>query len=102
MCIRDRHRAGSPTRRFGNRDTARSRIHRSTSGMSTRYIAVRINGDGTESIIDPELPLSGVSYTRVLNGATEISGTISPKYAYMYDEFGVPLPVSYTHLTLPP
>lgn len=59
--------------------------------MSTRYIAVRINGDGTETIIDPELPLSEVSYTRKKNAPTEISGVIAPEYAYMFDEVGRPL-----------
>lgn len=59
--------------------------------MSTRYIAVRINGDGTDTIIDPELPLSNVTYKLVNNGATEISATISPDYAYLFDVNNVPI-----------
>lgn len=59
--------------------------------MSWRYLATRLNGDGTETVIDPEVPLSGVSITESRNAPTEISGTISPEYPWLIDDNGIPL-----------
>ena len=47
---------------------------------SPRYIATRLNGDGTEEIIDPDLPLTEFEETLVLNNGTEISAKIAPKF----------------------
>lgn len=45
-----------------------------------RYFATRLNGDGTETMLDPDLPLEGVSIDDVLSGDGSINATISPAY----------------------
>lgn len=57
--------------------------------MSWRYIATRFNGDGTETIIDPELPISDVSITRAKTAPCEFSGAIVPEYKHLADENGL-------------
>lgn len=46
--------------------------------MSWRYLAYRMNGDGTETLLDPELPLTGVTFTHVLSGSGSMKATVSP------------------------
>ena len=46
-----------------------------------RYIATRLNGDGTETVIDPNLPLKGATPTTRVSGAHEISGALDLPYA---------------------
>ncbi|MGL3804726.1 hypothetical protein ACSYDW_01375 [Paeniglutamicibacter sp. R2-26] len=46
-----------------------------------RYIARRLNGDGTETGLDGEVPLSGVELTEDLSGPGGITGSISPEIA---------------------
>lgn len=43
-----------------------------------RYIAARLQGDGTEKLLHPDLQLRDVSFTDVLTGASAFSATISP------------------------
>lgn len=56
-----------------------------------RYFATRLHGDGTETMIASELPLSGVSITKVLSGPDEISGTIPVELAHLKGEDGEPV-----------
>lgn len=53
-----------------------------------RYIATRLNGDGTETVIDDSLPLTGVSIENVLSGDSSINATISPAYLNLKDSSG--------------
>lgn len=43
-----------------------------------RYLAVRLNGDGTSDLLHPDLPLSGVRVRQVLSGPPTLSGFIQP------------------------
>jgi hypothetical protein len=56
-----------------------------------RYIAARLNGDGTETFLSYDVPISGCQVTDVLSGAGSISGTITPEVAALQDEAGNPL-----------
>lgn len=47
---------------------------------SWRYFATRLNGDGTETLLDPDLPLQGVGIEDLLSGAPGLSATIEPAY----------------------
>lgn len=46
-----------------------------------RYIARRLNGDGTEIGLDSELPLSGVELREDLSGPGGLTGSITPEVA---------------------
>lgn len=59
--------------------------------MTWRYIATRLNGDGTESVIDPECPLTGVTITYHRNAPFEISGHINPERRNLEDAAGISL-----------
>ncbi|MBC7760718.1 MAG: hypothetical protein H7201_02755 [Candidatus Saccharibacteria bacterium] len=59
--------------------------------MSWRYIATRFNGDGTETIIAPELPLRDCSFSRFASAPADLEGFIQPEYRSLVDENGVPL-----------
>ena len=56
-----------------------------------RYIASRLNGDGTETFLSYDVPISGAQVTDVLSGAGGITGTITPEVAVLKDESGNPL-----------
>jgi len=56
-----------------------------------RYIAERLNGDGTSSILDTTLPLSGVSFTNVLSGPNALQGKIAPEYLGLQNPDGSPI-----------
>lgn len=59
--------------------------------MSWRYFATRLNGDGTESLIASELPLSVDSFTETLSGPNAMSASIGFEVAYLKDEEGRPV-----------
>lgn len=60
--------------------------------MTWRYVATRLNGDGTETVIDPEVPLgSDATFTTNRNAPIEMSASISPEYRHLLDELGQPL-----------
>ncbi|WGH21367.1 minor tail protein [Arthrobacter phage Emotion] len=59
--------------------------------MSWRFIASRLNGNGTETFLDYNIPLSGAEITRDLSGPGVISGTITPEIAAMVGPDGEPL-----------
>lgn len=56
-----------------------------------RYYAYRLNGDGTETLLDPDLPLQGVNLTRVLSGPAGHSSKIAPAVARLQAADGSPL-----------
>jgi hypothetical protein len=58
---------------------------------SWRYIATRLNGDGTETFLSYDVPISGAQVTDVLSGAGGITGTITPEVAVLKDENGNPI-----------
>lgn len=59
--------------------------------MAWRYIARRLNGDGTETGLDSELPLRNVELTDVLSGPSRITGTLSPEYARLVGDDDQPI-----------
>lgn len=63
--------------------------------MSWRYIATRFNGDGTETIVNPELPLRDCSFTTYRNAPTDLDGAIRPEVRNLKDEEGQPLLVKW-------
>ena len=56
-----------------------------------RYIASRLNGDGTETFLSYDVPLSGGQTTTALSGPGGINGTITPEIAALQDEYGRPI-----------
>lgn len=56
-----------------------------------RYLAYRLNGDGTETLLDPDLPLQGVSLTKVLSGPAGHTSSISPAVARLLGPDGQPI-----------
>ena len=61
-----------------------------------RYLAYRLNGDGTETLLDPDLPLQGVSLTRVVSGPAGMSAKIVPAVARLLQADGDPLMKPYS------
>jgi hypothetical protein len=55
------------------------------------YIASRLNGDGTETFLDFDVPLKDTSIEDVLSGPNNLSGVISPEYARLKDQDGQPV-----------
>lgn len=55
-----------------------------------RYFATRLHGDGTEELLDPDLPLEDVTVEDVLSGQNALSGSIEPSYARLIHD-GQPL-----------
>lgn len=53
-----------------------------------RYIATRMNGDGTETFLNFNVPLSGVEVNPVVNGHGGIKGTITPEIASLKTDDG--------------
>lgn len=56
-----------------------------------RYIATKLNGDGTESMVDFNLPLSKVKITEELTGPGGVSATITPEVLRLTDIYGNPI-----------
>lgn len=56
-----------------------------------RYIAARMNGDGTATIIDPDLPLQNPALTKVLSGPAGFTATIAPAIARLAADDGSPI-----------
>lgn len=59
--------------------------------MTWRYFATTLNGDGTETFLDTELPLSNVSITRTLSGVDSISAELAVEVAHLKDDDGNPV-----------
>lgn len=56
-----------------------------------RYIASRLNGDGTETFLDWNLPLSDVSVQESLSGHGGLDAKITPEIAALKDDDGKPI-----------
>jgi hypothetical protein len=56
-----------------------------------QYHARRLNGDGTSTMLDPDLPLQGVSLTRVLSGPDGHTSRIAPAVGRLIAADGQPL-----------
>jgi hypothetical protein len=56
-----------------------------------RYFATRLNGDGTETLLHPDLPLEDVTIEDILSGDGAISGSISPVFSSLKADDGQPL-----------
>lgn len=56
-----------------------------------RYFATRLNGDGTETLLDPDLPLESVTIEDVLSGHNALSGEIEPAYSRLLGPDGEPI-----------
>lgn len=56
-----------------------------------RYIATRQNGNGTETFLDYNLPLSGVKFTPRLSGTGSLEATIEPEIASQVGVDGKPI-----------
>ena len=56
-----------------------------------RYFAMRMNGDGTETLIDPDLPLEEVTISPALSGDSTISAKIEPEFQRLQTADGTPL-----------
>ena len=59
--------------------------------MGWRYFATRMDGDGGEVLIDPDLPLSEVSITTALSGPASITATITPDMSRLIGNDGTPV-----------
>lgn len=59
--------------------------------MQWRYIATRLNGDGTETVLDYDVPLSRVKITDQLSGPGGIIGVIPFEVAHLRGPDGHPL-----------
>lgn len=59
--------------------------------MAWSYFVTRLNGDGTETLLATELPLSDVRITDDLSGPGAFSASISPAVARLMDDNGDPL-----------
>lgn len=59
--------------------------------MDWRYLAYRLNGDGTESLLTGDVPLSGPTLREDLSGPGEIRGNITPEIARLRTSKGEPI-----------
>lgn len=64
--------------------------------MAWRYIMSRLNGDGTETFLDYEVPLSGVSMSEDLSGPGELTATITPEFKRLKAPDGRPVVDQYS------
>lgn len=62
-----------------------------TSRSGWRYFATRLNGDGTETMLDPDLPISDVGVSDVLSGDDSLTARIEPAYGRLIGEDGLPV-----------
>jgi len=56
-----------------------------------RYLATRVNGDGTETLLHADVPLENVNVEDVLSGDIGLNGTIAPAMASVMADDGEPL-----------
>lgn len=56
-----------------------------------RYFATRLNGDGTETLLHPDLPLEDVSIEQVLSGDNSLEASIAPVYRSLLGPDGKPI-----------
>lgn len=56
-----------------------------------RYFATRMNGDGTETVLDMELPIEDVQIEDVLSGDQSLTAKIDPVYTRLLGPDGLPI-----------
>lgn len=56
-----------------------------------RYLAARLNGDGTQTFLDKDLPLADVAVHNSLSGHGGLDAKISPEVASLKGEDGAPI-----------
>jgi len=56
-----------------------------------RYFATRLNGDGTETLLHPDLPMEDVTVESVLSGHNALSGKFEPVFKTLLAPDGEPL-----------
>lgn len=56
-----------------------------------RYIATRLHGNGTETILHTDLPLGKVSITDTLSGPQALKGTLTPEMSHLVGSDGEPI-----------
>lgn len=66
-------------------------FRRSTIRNRWRYFAERLNGDGTGTLIEPEIPLIDPEIEDVLSGPGGLSGKLAPEVARLVDSQGRPV-----------
>jgi len=55
------------------------------------YFATRLNGDGTETVLARDVPLSEVKLTHTLSGHSSLEANITPEIARLIDTDGLPI-----------
>lgn len=66
-------------------------MQRPAARRGWRYFATRLNGDGTETMLVPDLPLEGVTLEDVLSGDGSLSGSLEPVYRSLLGPDGLPV-----------
>lgn len=56
-----------------------------------RYFALRINGDGTQTPLSWDVPLTGTTFTDVLSGPNTLSASLEPEIKRMKGDDGRPI-----------
>lgn len=56
-----------------------------------RYLATRLNGDGTETLLDMDLPVEDVQIEDVLSGDQSLTSKIDPTYSRLLGPDGKPI-----------
>lgn len=59
--------------------------------MDIHYMAYWLNGNGTENIMSPDLPLSDAKIVREMNGIGRLTGTLPAKYGQLTAFSGRPI-----------
>lgn len=59
--------------------------------MTWRYFATTLNGDGTESLLATDLPLTDVSLTKTLSGVDAFEASLPVEIAHLRDDEGNPV-----------
>ncbi|MGV2822594.1 hypothetical protein ABZX73_17145 [Brevibacterium casei] len=59
--------------------------------MDVQYIAYWLNGDGTQYLMDSDLPLQEAKLVREMNGLGRLTGFLPPEYGKAYGHSGWPV-----------
>lgn len=59
--------------------------------MAWRYLATRLNGDGTETFLSYDVPLGDVALVDDLSGPGGVSGILTPEQEHLIGSDGVPV-----------
>lgn len=68
--------------------------------MAWRYLAIKLNGDGTQELLHPELPLSDVRITDDLSGPGGITAQVKPEVASLRTPGGRPIFLEWSTLVV--